>query len=86
MACELRSGGAAPDAPAQADRELPFVASTVAPPYPEYWIVDVEAGTVTVHRDPGSGGYGATQEHGRGDEVVPPVDGPPVPVAALLGL
>lgn len=52
---------------------------------PEYWLVDLVAETVTVHRDPASDGYRATTVHGVGDEVEPLVAAPPVSVRALLG-
>jgi Uma2 family endonuclease len=32
---------------------------------PEYWIVDLVAGAVEVHREPGSDGYASVARHGR---------------------
>lgn len=53
---------------------------------PEYWIVDVPARTVTVHRGPLAGEYRETETYRDGQTVVPLLTGaPPVDVSALLG-
>jgi Uma2 family endonuclease len=51
----------------------------------EYWIVDLVAGEVIVHRGCRDGGYADVQRHGPGDTVAAPEGIPPVPVTDLLG-
>ena len=52
----------------------------------EYWLLDVEGGTLLRHRDPGPEGYRELREAAPG-EVVEPVllPGLGLPVAALFG-
>ena len=53
---------------------------------PEYWIVDLAAGDVTVHRSPIAGIYEEVVAYVNGESVDPILsDAPPVPVAELLG-
>lgn len=53
---------------------------------PEYWIVDLAARTVTVHRGPLAGIYDDVVVYAEGESVAPLLDGvPPVAVSALLG-
>ncbi len=63
---------------AKADR---YARSDVA----EYWIVDPDAGSITVLRDPREGAYRDVGTHERGASVPTPVGAPPVEVATLLG-
>ena len=35
----------------------------------EYWVIDMDGGSVLVHRDPSSGGYRSAVELGRGDVI-----------------
>ncbi|MDX6699558.1 MAG: hypothetical protein QOE65_2955 [Solirubrobacteraceae bacterium] len=51
----------------------------------EYWIVDVPARVVKVHRRPASGGYGDVVEHRDGARIETGVVAAPVPVSELLG-
>lgn len=58
-----------------ADSSLRYDQSEKLPRYgragiPETWLVDVEAGAVTVHTGPGPDGYSVQQVRERGDEVV----------------
>jgi len=54
---------------------------------PEYWLVDLPAENVTVFRDPAPAtGYRTVTVHGEREQLAPLVGGPPVSVAALLGL
>lgn len=50
----------------------------------EYWIADIVARLVLVHRDPGPHGYATVTEHREG-VLVPLIGTPEVPVAELLG-
>lgn len=50
-----------------------------------YWIVEPEAGCVTVHRHARDGAFGSVVKHERGESIPTPVGAPPVDVAALLG-
>jgi len=53
---------------------------------PDYWIVDVPARTVTVHRSPLAGSYRSIEPYRDGQTVAPLLTGaPPVEVSALLG-
>lgn len=53
---------------------------------PEYWIVDLIARAVTVHRRPLAGIYDEVVTFGDGQSVPSPVEGvPPVDVSELLG-
>ena len=57
-----------------ADSSLRYDRTEKAPRYgragiPETWIVDVDATAVTVHTDPGPGGYATRRVLRRGDEV-----------------
>jgi Uma2 family endonuclease len=38
----------------------------------EYWIVDVAAGVVEIHRDPGPDGYARVTRHARGEVLLVP--------------
>ncbi len=52
----------------------------------EFWLVDLEEDTVTVHRDPTPSGYGTVRVVGRGEEVAPVAfPGRPLSAAAILG-
>jgi len=51
----------------------------------EYWIIDLVARAVTVHRDPRASGYHHVTRHGEGERIPTPVGAPEVEVAALLG-
>jgi Uma2 family endonuclease len=51
----------------------------------EYWIVDLPARTVTVHRRPANDGYLQTTRHGDGERIETPVGAPAVEVSALVG-
>jgi len=51
----------------------------------EYWIVDVPARTVQVHRRPGPAGYGDIARHGDGARIPIGVGTSPVDVSAMLG-
>lgn len=52
---------------------------------PEYWVADVEARALLVHRDPAASGYSAVERLGPEATLRPGVLGlPPVPVAELL--
>lgn len=51
----------------------------------EYWLVDVPARAVHVHRRPGPAGYGDVAIHHDGAHVVPEVTGAGVDVSAMLG-
>ncbi|MGH2846311.1 MAG: Uma2 family endonuclease [Thermoleophilaceae bacterium] len=51
----------------------------------EYWIVDVPARAVRVHRRPGKGGYEQVAVYRDGNQVATPVGAPPVRVSELLG-
>ena len=58
-----------------ADSPLRYDRLEKAPRYarsgvPEMWLVDVEAGAVTVHTDPGPDGYASGRVRRRGDQVV----------------
>ena len=58
-----------------ADSSLRYDRLEKAPRYarsgvPEMWLVDVEAGTVTVHTDPGPDGYASRHVRRRGDQIV----------------
>ena len=50
----------------------------------EYWIVDIVARVVTVHRDPSGGGYTTVTEH-RDGSIRPLIGTPEVQVDELLG-
>jgi Uma2 family endonuclease len=68
-----------------ADTSVGIDRGTKAPLYavsgiPEYWLVDVRAGEVEVHRESGSSGYGTVTRHRRG-EVLRPVAFPGLDVA-----
>ena len=53
---------------------------------PEYWIVDLAALDVTVHRSPLAGIYEDVVAYVDGESVRPILaDAPPVPVSELLG-
>ena len=53
---------------------------------PEYWIVDLAARRVTVHRSPLAGIYEDVVLYADGESVRPIlVDAAPVPVSELLG-
>lgn len=53
---------------------------------PDYWIVDIPARTVTVHRGPLAGAYRQVETCGDGQTVTPLLSGAPaVDVSALLG-
>ena len=51
----------------------------------EYWLVDLPARTVIVHRDPSPKGYRQTDTYRDDDSIDPPVAIPAVDVSALLG-
>lgn len=51
----------------------------------EYWLVDVPARAVRVHRDPGAEGYGRIELYREGERIEPPVGLAPVDVDELLG-
>ena len=58
-----------------ADSSLRYDRLEKAPRYarsgvPEMWLVDVEAGAVTVHTDPGPDGYASRHVRRRGDQIV----------------
>lgn len=51
----------------------------------EYWVVNIVAGVLEVHRDPGEPGYRSVSALRAGEAVTPLAgDGTPVPVADLL--
>jgi len=53
---------------------------------PEYWIVDLRARKVTVHRRPVAGAYDEVVEYLDGESIDPTVEAvPPVAVSELLG-
>lgn len=53
---------------------------------PEYWIVDLAARTLTVHRRPLAGAYDEVTVHRDGESVSSLLDEvPPVAVSELLG-
>ena len=52
---------------------------------PEYWIIDVPARSVKVHRRPVRERYVELETFGDGDEVPTPVGAPAVPVTELVG-
>jgi len=66
-------------------RDLEKAATYAAAAVGEYWIVDVERAEVLVHSEPGPDGYAVVRRYGLGKLVPPPVEVPPVDVAALLG-
>jgi Uma2 family endonuclease len=52
---------------------------------PEYWVVDVNARRILVHRDPADGGYATRSAHGSGEQVRPAaLDVAPLEITALL--
>ena len=51
----------------------------------EYWLVDLPAAAVSVHRKPGDKGYGEIARYGESDRITPLFDAPDVEVRALLG-
>jgi len=51
---------------------------------PEYWIVNVVAETVIVHREPSGDTYATVAEHHDG-ELQPPLGAPPLALDALFG-
>lgn len=52
----------------------------------EYWVIDLKAETVTVHREPGPDGYGITQVVRRGEQIAPTAfPDRPVTVDSMLG-
>lgn len=51
----------------------------------EYWIVDVPARVLRVHRDPGETGYARVSDFRDGDSVQALLGAPPVDVTELLG-
>lgn len=66
-----------------AEKAAQYAAAGVA----DYWIVDLEQRSVTVHREPGADGYVRVTVHADGDRVAP-LAGPPLPmvdVAAVCG-
>jgi len=65
-------------------RDLEKAATDAAADVGGYWIVDVERAEVLVHSEPRADGYAAVRRYVPGEHVSPPVDVPPVDVAALL--
>lgn len=51
----------------------------------EYWIVDVAACSLSVHRGPRANGYEHVAIYREGDRIPTPVASPPVDVSDLLG-
>lgn len=51
----------------------------------EYWLVDVPARAVRVHRQPGADGYRRVAVHDERAVLTPPVGAPPIAVAEILG-
>jgi Uma2 family endonuclease len=52
----------------------------------EYWLIDLNAETVTVYRDPGQEGYGISQVARRGEQIAPTAfPDRPVAVDSMLG-
>lgn len=68
--------------PRDREKAVDYAAARVS----DYWIVDLEAQSVIVHREAEGAGYGVVTTYAVGEEVVPLVDAPPVSVSALLGL
>jgi len=66
-------------------RDLEKATTYAAAAVGEYWIVDVERREVLVHSEPRPDGYALVRRYVVGELVPPPVDVPPVDVAALLG-
>ncbi len=66
-------------------RDEAKVALYAAARVPEYWRVDIEAAEVVVRRDPTADDYAHLRRFVPGEAITPPVDAPPVDVAALLG-
>jgi len=59
-----------------ADSSVGLDRGTKAPLYafagiPEYWLVDIPAALVEVHREPGAAGYAAVTRHRRGETLQP---------------
>lgn len=59
-----------------ADTSSGYDRGTKAPLYaragiPEYWLVDLDAGVVEVHREPSGEGYGTVTRHLPGEELAP---------------
>lgn len=57
-----------------AEKAVQYAAAGVA----DYWIVDLDRRTVTVHRDPRAGGYRQVTTYGDGERITP-LAGPPLP-------
>ncbi|MBL8234874.1 MAG: Uma2 family endonuclease [Bryobacterales bacterium] len=76
---------------AVSDSSLRFALTTKASLYaraeiPEYWVVDLNARRIVVHREPCEGQYTSVRAYGENEPVCPiaaPDDG--VPVASLFG-
>lgn len=66
-------------------RDLEKAATYAAADVTEYWIVDVDRAEVLVHSEPRADGYAVVRRYVPGEVIPPPVEVPPVDVAALLG-
>lgn len=64
------------------DREKAAVYATIG--VREYWLLDLVARELHVHREPSGDRYAELTTHRDGDSVQPLVDAPPVAVASLL--
>jgi Uma2 family endonuclease len=74
-----------------ADTTVAFDRHTKLPLYarhgiPEAWLVDLPAGILEIHREPGEGGYGQIEHLCPGDLATVPVLGLPDTTVDLTGL